>query len=391
MESRRNRPLELAITLLFLAALFGPLLLWGVQKEQYYSETEKRELRPFPSLADQDSIRGLFQAFDGYFQDHFGLREWLIHRYQRETSKRFGLSGTPLVVDGSQGWLFYAGDGILEDLKGRTLLDPGEEERFGRILERKKNWLNGRGIRYIFMVAPNKQSIYPEFLPRHYRQARGKTRLDHLLGSGKADGLLDVREELLDNKKNVRLYDKSDTHWNYHGALVAYQALMKRVEQLFPGFRPRQDFPFQPGWAAGPGGDLALISGRTRSIVEKRPVLNRKDFQARTMPISAELAALLRLKQIQPVYTVNPSGQLRVLVLHDSFFNVIAPFAGESFRETFYLWQYYDTSTLEFFNSRQHLEQLLDLYRPDLVIEETLERFLPRYMLSNAWLLDNES
>ncbi len=388
MAADRNRPVELAITILFLAAVCTPFLLWMVQKSVHYSEAEKRELQPLPTLSAQASVRDFFKNFDRYFQDHFGLREWLIHRYQRETSKRFGKSGSPLVVDGRQGWLFYAGDQILDDLKGRQHLDPEQEQEFWHLLELKKQWLKKRGIGYIFLVPPNKQSIYPEYLPRHYRQLKKQTRLEHLLNNPAVDTttLLDVRGALEKEKNRVRLYDKSDTHWNYQGALVASRELLARVGELFPDFVARTEFPFRPDWEKGPGGDLALMSGRIESIGEKRPMLERKDYRARVVPVSKELMELLNLPQLQPVFTINPSGSLRVLILHDSFFNVMSPFFGENFREAFYVWQYYDAKTLEFFNNREHLERLLDMYRPDLVIEECLERFLPRFIDSNRWL-----
>jgi hypothetical protein len=387
----RNRPVELAIILIFLTALFAPLLTWSLQRDVFYSESEKRELQPFPSIHDQQSITGFTHGFDNYFQDHFGLREWLIHRYQREVNKRFDRSGVPLVVEGPEGWLFFSGDQILDDLKGRLRFSEQEVLRFHRILINKKQWLKERGIAYLYMIAPNKQSIYPEFLPGHYRKFRQASRLDQLLTGSPdtiSEPLLDVRPYLRQEKSTVRLYDKSDTHWNYHGALVAYQALMERVQSLFPEFRPRDQFDFSPDWQNGTGGDLAVMTGRTQEIVEQRPVLDRENFTADETPIKQELRDLLSLPQLKPSYTENAKGRLRVLILHDSFFNTISPFTSESFQEAFYIWQYYDTTTLEFFN-RKNFSALLDMYQPDLVIEETVERFLPYFLITNTWFTEN--
>ena len=84
-----NRLVDSVIILIFLVALFVPLLTWLTGKDVFYSEVENRELQSFPLIANRDSITGFTRAFDDYFQDHFGLREWLIHRYQREIRKRF--------------------------------------------------------------------------------------------------------------------------------------------------------------------------------------------------------------------------------------------------------------------------------------------------------------
>ncbi len=386
----RNRPVELAIIVIFMLALVSPLLLWTFQKDVSYSEAEKRELQTFPLLRDQKSITGFSRAFDGYFQDHFGLREWLIHRYHRELKKHFGVSGVPLVLEGWDDWLFFSGDRVLDDLKGHLRFSEEQGQRFWQLLADKEAWLKKRGIAYIFMVAPNKQSIYPEYLPLHYQQLKKSSRLDRLLAArpvGSNATLVDVRTPLKEKKATTRLYDKSDTHWNYQGAVVAYQGLMERTRMLFPDFQPPEAFRFREGWRNGKGGDLSLMIGRYQTTREDRPVVDIRNFTTVKKPLSPELAELLTLRQLKPLYTENRKGQLRVLVLHDSFFNTIRPFTSETFRQGLYVWQYYDTSTLEFFN-QDHLTRLLDIYQPDLVIEETVERFLPRFLSTNAWLLE---
>ena len=383
----RNRPVELAIILIFILALFAPLLTWTFQKDVFYSEAEKRELQPFPSTTGQDSVTSFTRSFDSYFQDHFGLREWLIHRYHREIKKRFGMSGVPLVLEGWDGWLFFSGDRILDDLKGHLQFSEEEEQRFRHLLVKKEAWLKKRGVAYIFTVAPNKQSIYPEYLPLHYQQLKKTSRLDHLLAGGPDDigeTLLNVSPYLREGKSAMRLYDKSDTHRNYQGAFLAYQAIMERTRSLFPDFQARENFHFSPNWQDGTGGDLALMIGRRQSIVEQRPMVDTRDFTTVEKEMGKELTSLLSLPQLKPFYSEKKSGQLRVLVLHDSFFNTINPFTSESFQEVLYIWQYYDATTLHFFN-RENLIALLDIFQPDLIIEETVERFLPRFLTSNGW------
>lgn len=391
LNPSKNRLVETAVILIFLTALFTPFLLWTFQKDVLYSEVEKRELHPFPHLSAHDSIVDYTRSFDTYFQDHFGMREWLIRRYHREINKRFGMSGVPLVLEGRDGWLYFIGERLLDDLKGKLNFSPRETLQFQHILEAKEKWLNQRKIAYIFMVAPNKQSIYPEYLPQHYQQLETTSRLDNLLAglAGEKNSLpLDVRPHLRQNKPANRLYDKTDTHWNSLGALQAYETLMERVHSLFPDFHSRENFSFMPDWQEGTGGDLAIMLGREQTTIEQRPVLNTAGFNAEKKPLAEKFAVFLRPPQLKPFYTENPKGRLRVLILHDSFFNMINPFSSESFQEAFYVWQYYDTTTLEFFN-RKNLSTLLDMYQPDLVIEETVERFLPYFLKTNAWFSEN--
>lgn len=378
----RNRLVDSAIILIFLVALSAPLLTWLAGKDIFYSEVEKRELQPFPSITRQDSITGFSRAFDDYFQDHFGLREWLIHRYQREVRKRFGISGVPVVVEGRDGWYYFSGERSIDDLKGDVRFSKEDEQLFWRKLSQKEEWFKKRGAAYIFLVAPNKQSIYPEYLPLHYLQGKKASRLDQLLAARPQKAgqtFLDIRSRLSQGKSMMRLYDKSDTHWNYQGAYLAYQAIMERTQSLFPDFQVPDSFQFAPMWGEYIGGDLALMMGRRKSIVEKRPILERRDFISVRKELGPQLTNLLTLRQLKPFYSEKQSGKLRVLVLHDSFFNHLKPFMGESFGEVLYIWQYYDKATLEFFSSN-NLAALMEIYQPDLVIEETLERYLPRFL-----------
>ena len=290
------------------------------------------------------------------------------------------------MFEGTDGWLFFSGDQVLDDLKGRLHLSAAEKQQFLQTAASKKAWLKRQGIAYMLLIAPNKQSIYPEYLPRHYQQAQKTSRLDDLLDQIKkpADsGLLDLRPLLRENRSKTRLYDRSDTHWNSWGAYFAYQQIMDRVQQLFPGFTGRRSFSFLPAWKNGSGGDLALMIGRRTSIIEQRPVVDASDFTAVKTPIDQPLAALLTLPQLHPEYTKNSGRELRVLVLHDSFCNKLKPFFSESFGEVLSIWQYYDLDSLAFMN-RARLAAVIKLFKPDLVIEETVERQLPRFLSANS-------
>ena len=97
------------------------------------------------------------------------------------------------------------------------------------------------------MVAPNKQSLYPEYHPRFYKKTMGKSRFDHLLAARLQESkgeIIDVRANLNQGKPEARLYHKTDTHWNYQGAYLAYRELMARVSDRFPDVQSGRNFQF---------------------------------------------------------------------------------------------------------------------------------------------------
>ena len=56
-----------------------------------------------------------------------------------------------------------------------------------------------------------------------------------------------------------------------------------------------------------------------------------------------------------------------MLVFRDSFFEALEPYFSENFKEVIYLWKDYD---------QKNIEELLAVFKPDIVIEERGERRL---------------
>jgi hypothetical protein len=366
------------IIALFAALLSVPLLLALTGPGQVYSQAEKRFLAEFPeSRPAGGGIRDLTRAIDSYYQDHFGLREFLIHRYHREMNKRFAAASAPDVLTGKDGWLFYSGERVLEDLIGQHPLSSEQLALLAARIRETRDWLGRKGISYLPVVAPDKQGIYPEYLPDHYQQARKSTRLDQAvaaLNQDPATAFLDLRPVLLRNKGDLRLYDMTDTHWNQLGAYCGYRELLRVAGELFPGVDLQAYFSVGAQWRVDPAGDLAQLSGRSDALQEKRPEVIAW-FQAGRQELSPSLQQLFSLEQLEPLYTVRQGKKLRVLVLHDSFMNPMKPFLSESFGEVLYLWKYFDPNIENFLN-REFMDKLLAEFRPDLVIDQIVERHL---------------
>ncbi len=372
---------------IFLIALVAPLLIWALEKDVFFSDTEKRKLQHFPEINVQQSITEFTHSFDSYFQDHFGLREWLISRYQHEASKRFGVSGVPNVIEGSEGWLFLSFGDTVKDLKGKLQFSKAETESFWNLLIEKEDRLKDQGIAYIFLIAPNKQSIYPEYLPDFYQSPSKKaSRLDQLLAVKPPHGgesLLDIRHRIIQKKSRTRLYDKSDTHWNIQGAYLAHIALLGRVQELFPDVRLQNSIESPPLWKDAPGGDLAVMIGKEDTIIEQKPVLNTTNFSAFYPPMSHAVTELLQSPQLGILYSAKEKRPLNVLVLHDSFFEILKPTISESFGRVLYVTRYKNDATMDFFDESK-LQDLITLYKPDLIIEELVERNLTRFFQKNG-------
>ncbi|MFW2366014.1 MAG: hypothetical protein ACN4GW_06330, partial [Desulforhopalus sp.] len=74
---------------IFFVVIFAPCLWMIFDKNTVFSITEKRMLATLPPLPGSFlQAQKFFSDLDNYLNDHFGFREWMVYRYQREIRKR---------------------------------------------------------------------------------------------------------------------------------------------------------------------------------------------------------------------------------------------------------------------------------------------------------------
>jgi len=337
-----------------------------------WSSTEKRKLAERPALDLRPGTLVTFPSrFEAYFNDHFGYRNLFIRRYNRIMKKYFAKSPVPDVLIGKNNWLFYANDSLLQDFVGSDPFSPEELEIWRLNLENKRNWLEKKGIRYLFVVAPNKQTIYPEYLPDYLQKDHRNSRLKQLLAylNKHSDiSILDLSSTLIEEKKQHRIYHQTDTHWNDCGAYTAYRAIMDRVGQWFPEVPFTQNRIVKTESIVGKGGDLAGMMHMADTIQEERLVL-KVHPTACSPKIEQDIADFWKTPDNlkKPFITKCDKAKLYAVIFRDSFFSAIVPFISEDFNQIVYLWKPYDHAIMK---------ELIEQKKPQLVIEEMVERYL---------------
>ena len=153
----------------FIAVCSAPLVLSICGVDGSSSRVELRKPRAPPV-----SPRTLTQVLDypsrleAYVNDHFGGRPQLIE-LNSLARLTVGASGSPEVVVGSSGWLFLRrARGVLDRHRGLRPFTEAELDGWVQEYERRRQWLELRGIGLYFAVVPNKHTIYGEHLPLRY-------------------------------------------------------------------------------------------------------------------------------------------------------------------------------------------------------------------------------
>ena len=148
------------------------------------SEREKRALAEKPYLFKENRLnKNYFSEFDEYFSDRFGGRSKLIYlNSQINYNVLHAAQFNENAIKGKNGWYFYIsksdGDN-LSDFCKTNLLSKTELESFGQNVKNTVDWCNGHGIKTLFVICPNKHSVYPEYYP--IPRPKGITRADQLI------------------------------------------------------------------------------------------------------------------------------------------------------------------------------------------------------------------
>jgi alginate O-acetyltransferase complex protein AlgJ len=222
---RRYHRYWVAIAFLFLAAPLSIGVFFPSRTER--SPDELRPLAPWPNLPTWTSNgwRTVPRAFDAYLNDHFGLRDFLVHA-QALLTHLWLQSDSQFVFIGHDGWLFYRPDEMIQQSAG--LLDrKSRVDETANVIAHVSKILKERGIKLIFASPPNSSTIYSEFLPGWARHKEGQTEYDLILGELMSLGVqaVDLRPALKAARSIGETYDKYDTHWTARGAIAGFNTI----------------------------------------------------------------------------------------------------------------------------------------------------------------------
>ncbi len=379
MREKRIRAIYCTFLILLFALLVSaPAIKMLSSERMVFSFSEKRSLSSLPPLPESFSqLDTYFSDIETYLDDHFGFRDFLIYRYQREVRKRFGTTGDENSAhQGIDNWFFFGQAEMLRDFAGRLKLPEDQMTRRLADYQAKKQWLEERGIKYLLVVSPDKQSVYPEFVMDSWQKVQGRSKLQQFIAAAREmrnNELLDLAT-LLKKHKSEPLYYKSDTHWTSPGAFIAFLAIAEKLERLFPALSIRKAFPFTALQTRQcTTGKESRCGDLTRMLLDFEPF--EESFRKLAPFDSCSEKFLLEL----PLTNMSAEARrlsfgvqcsqadLKAIVFRDSFFVGLEPFFSENVAQGVYLWKPYD---------QRNIEEISVLFKPDIVIEEVVERNL---------------
>ena len=362
MKPESFNKLNIALFLLFLGFFSIGTLLFKSE-----SEVENRELTQFPNLPkDLDSTRKFTTDFESYFRDHLLFRKYFIGLYS-QTLLSLGQSPTERVILGKDNWLFYAGEEVIEDYENKRLFTIEELKQWEINLSYKNMLLKALGKKYIFVVTPNKHTLYDEKLPSYIVKEKEYSRLDQLISyiSQNSDvTIVDLRNTLKNKAANEQLYWSQDTHWNARGAYYGFLDIQKQLD-----YKPLSITP-PHNWVNKyeRNQDLSkMILGENSNVYfdlrwpgEEMPCVK----SVKQLAGSSTEQFGVRIRNI--ISSSCKSGSGKALVFRDSFSSELIPYFSQYFEKGVYIWSLTSQELFEHYAKHDF----------DIVVEQRVERNL---------------
>jgi alginate O-acetyltransferase complex protein AlgJ len=313
--------------LAFLVGLAAPSIAFamGVRPENI----ENRPLASAPAITPWGiGDSATYAALDLHLADNFPFKNQLVWTNAAARYYALGVSTNPDVMVGEQGWLFsresaqaacrYTAAEVLAQLDraGMTLADAG--------------------VALHFVIAPDKEAIYPERRPREASPCTDDQRPAMIAGS---DARPSVLIELWTAMRAARAADPAtllfwprDTHWSPAGALAALRQVVTRIEPA--------------AWdenAVGVAGTLQRVGDLSRLMgvptTDELPAVQFDPSRTvtRTRPSTSVETVPGREVDQYVVSGGAPAIPGRTLIIYDSAFGIYGPMVAAWFQESTWL------------------------------------------------------
>lgn len=323
-------------TAVFIAACCVPLAATLISPSS--GTTGKEDEAKAPQLFSDGRLNdSIGTQFNDFFTKSIPFRSQVITA-QNTLSGAFLGKENNNVITGKNGWLYTkeSTDEFIGVRKSSRALHNASETI--RIMQ---ECVTAKGMNFVFTVAPDKNQIYPEYMPAGYIKSdtNNLTVLEKYLRADKVN-YVSLKDELLGLRKKNKslLYLKGDTHWNGLGALYGYNAIMNGLGGEHESFSGT-DYVYSNDWY----GDIAKMAYPAAPPVCRQYYFDIdysriRFMQPRTSQSNDKLMEDLMSDKEENdtnIRTINPAGKDSLYISRDSFGRAMLPFLVSNYKSTY--------------------------------------------------------
>lgn len=294
-----------------------------------------------------------------------------------------------LALVGKNGWLFLCNDSndAIGQYTGDIRFNHDQLDKYVNQYSTFQQLCNEKGIYYLLTIAPGKEYIYPEYLPDSVRALNDLTISDEFIENVTPvlnNKIVNFKNTLLGSKHLGPLCYKSDSHWNYLGAKLAAEEIICSLRSQFPQLPTFEEMGFKLILNEESFGDLSnknrldysnghyVDATCTNRDTTKQVCAIGVDYEKTAIELTEH--SYVNLSKTRPTRLFKKSNHTnlpRAIILRDSYADWLLPFLSECFFESLFIW------------GRSVPPSVIETFKPDLIIEEVVDRFLIRSHLSH--------
>lgn len=231
---RKKKAADILFGGCFLAMIFIPFLMLDT-REHVDSLVENRALTEWPGL-HLDKLHT--EWYGHYVEDRVAFRDAAIAFNADVSYYLFGEFSEELHMPGKEGYIFPADEGYVQNYQ-RLNIDEELMDDLMIYLSRSNAYIRKQGGLFVFMIAPNKSSVYGEYMPDGiYVDETRESTLDMAKRKLGELGIPCVvpHEEFGEIKEREQIYNqKYDcAHWNDLGAFYGLSMVDELIHETYP-------------------------------------------------------------------------------------------------------------------------------------------------------------
>lgn len=319
--------------------------------------TENKAMAQLPTLMTQEGKlnASFLSGLETYLNEHMALRNQLVYADAMIQSGLFQESNVSGVIDGTDGWLYYSS--TLDDYLGTNVLSDRLLFNLANNFLVIQEYVQQRDMEFVLTIAPNKNTLYPEYMPYYKSYIVQPEHSAQLLAPYLQEKSVAYRDlfALFEEQEEI-LYLLRDSHWNRKGACLVYNAIMDDLGYVHEDYSATQ-----PTLVKNENGDLNKMLYSFYGAQEEN-----YDYGLTQQYTYEKEGATVEDGWI---ITHNPEGNGKLLMLRDSFANTLIPFFSNEFASAYY------SKGLP-----NALERFVETYDPDCVVIEKVERNITDYL-----------
>lgn len=197
-----------------------------------YSDLESRTLSHLPEVYNKNEEFNFdfFSQYNNYYADHIGFRDQMIGVYAEVMVNGFGLSSSPKIQFGKEGWMFFVNDENIKIGIGEYKLTEEQLHAIALNQQMISDYYKSIGKEFVLVFTPSKASVYTEYVFGNYQitETLIDQVTDYLLENTDVK-VINVKDAEINAKDKGNLYLKTDTHWNQLGTYYAYLDIVEKL------------------------------------------------------------------------------------------------------------------------------------------------------------------